>query len=77
MDNISNLHPMKLDKLLANSFSFITDIRRIGRNIISVNFKYRHKAHSFVENENSLPDLISYISNFKIYRTDIVQGIYP
>jgi len=71
MGNIGNLHPMKLDKLFANS-SFITDIRRIGRNIISVNFKYKHEANSFVENENSLPDnLISYILCRDVFKTSV------
>jgi len=74
--NIGNLHPMKLGKMLAGSFSFISDIRRIGKNIISINFKYRHEANSFVENGGFLPDnLISYIPNFKIYRTGIVKGV--
>jgi len=114
--NIGNLHPMKLDKMLANGFSFITDIWRIGknewpsfgheslttleqwkvplgtgvlvvsnsmskrrppeRNIISVNFKYRHEDNSFVENDKFLPDnWISYIPNFKIFRTGFVKGV--
>jgi len=76
MDNIGNLHPMKLGKLLTNSFSFISDIRRIGKNIISVNFKYRQEANSFVDSDNYLPDnLISYIPNYKIYRTGVVKGL--
>jgi len=52
MGNIGNLHPMKLGKLLANSFSFISNIRRIGKNIISVNFKYRQEVNSFVDSDN-------------------------
>jgi len=67
---------MKLGKMLAKSFSFITDIRRIGKNIISINFKYRHEANTFVESDNFLPDnLIFYIPNFKIYGTGIVNGV--
>jgi len=77
MGNIGNLHPMKLGKLLANEFSFISDIRRIGKNIISVNFKYRHEANSFVESDRFLPDnLICYIPNFKIYQTLLKGWIY-
>jgi len=67
---------MKLGKMLANRFSFISNIKCIGRNIISVNFKYRHEANSFIEFGSLLPDnLISYIPNFKIYRTGIVRGV--
>jgi len=69
--NIGNL-----GKLLANRFSFISNIRRIGRNIISINFKYRHETNSFIENDRILPDnLICYIPNFKIYRTGIVKEV--
>jgi len=67
---------MKLGKILANKFSFISNIRRIGRGTISVNFKYRHDANSFVNNDSILPDnWIEYIPNFKIYRSGVVRGV--
>jgi len=63
-ENLRNLHPIKLSKLLADKFSSLSDIRRIRRGIISVKFKYRHKANSFVDCENLLPDnWIGYIPN--------------
>jgi len=36
--NLGNLHPMKLGKILAEKVSFVSDIRRLGKNIISINF---------------------------------------
>jgi len=38
-----NLHPMKLGKILANKFTFISNIKKLDRRIISVNIKYRHE----------------------------------
>jgi len=73
--NLGNLHPLKLGKILADKISFVSDIRRLGRNIISINFKYRHEANWFVENENLLPEGIGYIPNYKILRIGIVKGI--
>jgi len=68
---------MKLGRLLADKVSFVSDIRRLGRNIISINFKYRHEANWFVENENLLPEgWISYIPNYKILKIGIVRGVY-
>jgi len=68
---------MKLDKILADKVSFVSDIRLwLGRNIISINFKYRHEANWFVENENLLPEgWIGYIPNSKILRIGIVKSI--
>jgi len=66
---------MKLGKLLANKFSSLSDIRRIGRGIISVKFKYRHETN-FLDSENLLPDnWIGYIPNFKLYKTGIVKSM--
>jgi len=74
-ENLGNLHSMKLGKVLAGKFT-LSDIKRIGRGIISVKFKYRHEANSFVDDENLLPDnWISYILNYKLYRIRIVRGV--
>jgi len=67
---------MKLDKLLTGRFSSLSDIRRVGRDIISVKFKYRHEVNSFVDDVTSLlENWIGYIPNFKLYRTGIVRGV--
>jgi len=66
---------MKVGKYLAKNFSFISNVRKIDKAIIAVNFKYRHEANSFVENDSSLPDnWIGYTPNYKVYRTGIVRG---
>jgi len=75
-DNLGNLHLMKLDKMLADKFSSLSDIWKIGRGIISVKFKYRYEANAFVEKDNIFPEnWIGYIPNFKLYRTGIVRGV--
>jgi len=73
-ENLGNIHPMKVGKYLAKNFSFISNIRKIGKGIIAVNFKYRYEANSFIDNENNLPDnWIGYIPNYKIYKTGVVK----
>jgi len=75
-ENLGNLHPMKLGKLLAGRFLSLSDIRRIRRGISSVMFKYRHEANSFVDGVSLLPEnWIYYIPNFKLYRTKIVREL--
>jgi len=57
-------------------FFSVSGIRRLGRSIISINFKYRYEANWFVENENLLPDgWIGYIPIYKILRMGIVKGV--
>jgi len=71
-ENLENIHPMKVGKILAKNFSFISNVRKIGKGIIAVNFKYRHEANSFIDNEGILPEnWIGYIPNYKIYRTGV------
>jgi len=72
-NNLGNLHLMKLGKLLEDRFSSLSDIKRIGRGIISVRFKYRHEVNSFVDGANLL--LKNWFPNFKLYRTGIVRGV--
>jgi len=75
-DNLGNLRFMKLGKLWAGRFPSLSDIKRIGRSIISVKFKHSHEANSFVQGSNLLPEnWIDYIPNFKLYRTGIVRGV--
>jgi len=47
-ENLGNIHSMKMSKILANNFSFISNIRKIGKGIITVNFKYRHEANLLI-----------------------------
>jgi len=73
-ENLGNIHPMK-GKYLAKNFSFISNVRKIGKVIIAISFKYRHEVNSFVENDSSLLDnWTGYIPNYKVYRTGIVRG---
>jgi len=72
-ENLGNIHPIKMGKHLTKNFSFIS---KIGKTIIVVNFKYRHEANSFVDNDSNLPDnWIGYIPNYKVYRTGVVRGV--
>jgi len=43
---------MKVGKILANKFFFISNIRKIDKSIIAVNFKYRHEANTLVDSES-------------------------
>jgi len=73
-----NIRPMRLGKLLAEHFPAINNIRRLGRNIIAVNFKFSFDANNFVQSDNLLPEnWIPYIPNYKIIRTGVVRGVDP
>jgi len=76
--NIGNVHPMKLGKILADYFPAIQNIRRLGRNIIVVSFKFSFDANSFVQSNELLPEnWVPYIPNYKIIRSGIVRGVDP
>jgi len=40
---------MKLSKYLMNDFSAIMNIKKLGRDIIAINFKFSFDANNFVE----------------------------
>jgi len=76
--NIGNVHPMKLGKVLADHFSSIRNIKKLGKNIIVINFKFSFDANQFAQSSNLLPEnWISYIPNYKIIRTGIARGVDP
>jgi len=45
--NIDNLHLMNLGKILADQFPSIVNIRRLGKNLIVINFKFNFDASLF------------------------------
>jgi len=65
-----------LGKALADSFPAIINIKRRGKNLIVINFKFSFDANKFVQSM-SLPDswITYWIPNYKIVRSDIVRGI--
>jgi len=74
--NIGNVHPMSLGKALADHFPTILSIRRLGKNIISVIFKFSFDANQFVQSGHLLPEnWIPYIPNYKIIRTGVIRGV--
>jgi len=63
---------MRLGKSLSRDFPTIINIRKIGKNIIGINFKFSFDANNFVEKQNYLPNnWISYISDYKIFRSGV------
>jgi len=69
---------MRLGKALADHFLTIQSIRKLGKNIIAVNFKFSFDANQFAQSNDILPDnWLTYISNYKIIRTGIVRGVEP
>jgi len=76
--NIGNVHPMRLGKALADHFSSIRNIRKLGKNIVAINFKFSFDANQFVQSNDLLPEnWIAYIPNYKIIRTGIARGVDP
>jgi len=76
--NIGNVHPMRLGKTLTEHFPSIQNIKKLGRNIIVVNFKFSFDANQFAQANDSLPEnWIAYIPNYKIIRTGIARGVDP
>jgi len=73
--NLGNLHPMSLGKALADSFPAIINIKRRGKNLIVINFKFSFDANNFVLANNLPSGWIAYIPNYKIVRTGIVKGV--
>lgn len=77
--NIGNLHPLSIGKILYKHLNFndpISNIQKIGTNLIGINFKRFQDANSFISNHSFLPDnWIPYIPNYKICRTGIVRGV--
>jgi|GEM_PF-3730276 len=56
----------------------IRSIRKLGRNIIAVNFKYSFDANQFAQSNELLPsNWLTYIPNYKIIRTGVVRGVDP
>jgi len=76
--SIGNIHPMRLGKALSVHFPAILNIKRLGKNIISVNFKFSFDANNLVQSTDILPEnWLAYIPNYKIIRTGIVRGVDP
>jgi len=76
--NIGNVHPMRLGKALIEHFPCIRNIKKLGKNIIVVNFKFSFDVNQFAQSNNLLPEnWISYIPNYKIIRTGIARGVDP
>jgi len=77
-DNIGNVHPMRIGKALADHFPTISSIKRLGKNIIAVNFKFYFDANKLVQSTDILPvNWLAYIPNYKIIRSGIVKGVDP
>jgi len=67
---------MRLGKALADQFPTIRSIKKLGKNIIAVNFKFSFDANQFAQSSDILPDnWVTYIPNYKINRTGIVKGV--
>jgi len=76
--NIGNVHPMRLGKALADHFSSIRNIKKLGKNIVAINFKFSFDANQFAQSSNLFPEnWIAYIPNYKIIRTGIARGVDP
>jgi len=76
LGNIDNLHPMSLGKTLPDQFSSITNIKRLDKNLIVINFKFSFNTNQFVQSSNLLPNnWLTYIPNYKIFRSNIVKGV--
>jgi len=69
---------MRLGKALIDHFPSIRNIKRLGKSIIVVNFKFSFDANQFAQSSNLLPEnWISYIPNYKIIRIGIARGVDP
>jgi len=76
--SIGNVHPMRLGKALSDHFPAIQSIKRLGKNIITVKFKFSFDANNLVQSTDILPDnWLVYIPNYKIIRSGIVRGVDP
>jgi len=73
--NIGNLQLMSLGKALADSFPAIINIKRRGKNLIVINFKFSFNANNFVQLNNLPTGWVAYISNYKIVRSGVVRGV--
>lgn len=75
---IGNFHPMAIGKRICNLFNSlnIREIKRMGRNLISVVFDSYQQANIFVDSRSSLPKgWVSYIPNFKLYRAGVLRDV--
>jgi len=67
---------MSLSKSLSKHYSNIYSIRKMGKNIISIMFKFRDNANRFIEDASCIPlNWLAYIPNFKIFRSAAVRGV--
>ncbi|XP_036146450.1 uncharacterized protein LOC118646828 [Monomorium pharaonis] len=56
----------------------ILNIRRKGKNLISINFRSLEEANKFLDTEDLLPnDWVAYIPSFKVLRTGVIRDISP
>jgi len=76
--NIGNVHPMRLGKALSGRYPSIQNIKRLGKNIIAIRFKFSFDANDLAQSMNVIPDnWVAYIPNYKIIRVGIVRGVDP
>jgi len=67
---------MRLGKILADRFPTIINIKRSGRNLIVINFKFSFDANQFIQSSNTLPgNWLTYIPSYKIHRVGMVRGV--
>jgi len=65
--NIGNVHPMRLGKAFSVHFPAIQNIKRLGKNIIAVNFKFSFDANNLAQSTDILSEnWVAYISNYHI-----------
>lgn len=75
---IGNLHPLSISKRICNQFNNmkINNIKRVGRNLLSISFDSFQQTNSFVASRSSLAKgCVSYIPNYKIFRTGVVRNV--
>lgn len=75
---IGNLHPLFICKRLCIQFNHlkINSIKRVGRSLVSLTFDSFQQANTFVSARATLPkDWISYIPNFKLFRTGVIRNV--
>jgi len=73
--NIGNLRPMRLSKILMKDFPAIVNIKRLGINSIVINFKFSFDANKFIEKSLLPENWLSYIPDYKLYRSGVVREV--
>lgn len=77
-NNIGDMHPMDFSNHICSVFrdKNIIKFKRTGRKLVSIAFKTYEAANHFVNDRAGLPKgWVSYIPNYKIFRTAVVRGV--